>query len=147
MSDLFNDKNAVKTGSYIQWGKEGDYVSGTITDVEEVESTLPGKEGEMQKVYDLLIDEGSYHSIEDGVVSEEPIVLQKGDTIKVGAKSGMEKQLKYVKLGQIVGMKYAETIPNNKKGYHAFKLVKVYTTGEMNKTWLEEQGLNLGQLG
>lgn len=147
MSNLFDEENAVKTGSYIQWGKEGDYVAGTVTDVKEVESTLPGKEGQMQKVYDILVEEGQYHPInEDKSIADKPVVLEKDSMIKVGEKSGMEQQLKYVKLGQKVGIKYAETKPNKKKGYNAFKLVKVYTTGEMNKDWLEAQGLNLGQL-
>ena len=57
MSDIFNDKNEIKS-TWVKWGKIGDFITGTLVDVREINSQLPGKEGERVKVYEIKAESG-----------------------------------------------------------------------------------------
>jgi len=139
MTDVFDDKNEVKP-SWIKWGKVGDVISGTLADVTERESNLPGAKGEMQTIYDIKVEKGSFHDIIDGKVAKNATELAEGEVWKVGGKKGLD--LRRVRLGQKIGLKYTEEVPPQTSGYNAFKLVKLYTAGEMDKEWCEANGID-----
>ncbi len=141
MPDIFAAENEIQS-AFVKWGKIGDFISGTLIDVRETASNLPDKAGEMQKNYDILVDEGSFHNLDDKKNPIEPaVVLVKGDIYTVGGKPGIDAQMRRIEMGQKLGMKFTDEKPPKTKGYSAFKLIKVYTTGEKNQEWLEKQGL------
>jgi len=143
MSDIFDEQNQIKA-NYIKWGKVADFISGTLIDVREVASNLPDKQGEMQKNYEILVESGSYHNIDENKkVAAVATSLVVGDVYIVGGKVGIDAQMRRVEIGQKIGMKFISENPPKTKGYNPFKLIKVYTTGEKNQEWLEKQGLSV----
>lgn len=132
--------------NFVSWGQVGDFVYGTLIGIREVKSTLPDKVGEMQKIYDVLVKECSYHTLDEKKrVIEEVVKLSEGDLISVGGRKTIDSRMARVKLGQVFGLKFVEEQPNSIKGYSATKLIKVYTPKdssgevEMNEEWLETQ--------
>lgn len=132
--------------NFVSWGEVGDYVLGTLVSVREVKSTLPDKAGEMQKIYDFLVKEGSYHVLDDKKkVVEEAVVLNEGDIVSVGGRKTIDSRMARVKVGQITGLKFSEELPAKTKGYNPTKLIRVFTPkdpkGEfiMNDEWLATQ--------
>lgn len=135
--DIFNDDNKVESGR-VQWGAIGDYVHGTLTSVRDV-SYQDGKKG---KVYELLVIKGEYHSIKEDangneITAEVPTVLEAGDYVRVNGKTGMDDDMKKIKIGQNVGLKY-EKLGDKKPGKKRFKQVTVYQGG-MNEEYLASQ--------
>ena len=138
--DIFNDENEVKP-SWIKWGVIGDHIVGILTRVSEQESRLPGKEGEMQKIYEIKANKGEFHNIIDGKVDEKPTTINTGEYWNVGGKIGLDFQMLRVKLGQKIGLKFVNEKPAKTKGYSPSKLIKLYTKGEIDETFLAEQDL------
>lgn len=90
---------------FIKWETVGQQVKGIFREVEERESSI--NQGEMQKIYTL----------ED----------ENGDDFRVGSRGKVfDGAMKKVLFGQWCGFHYAEDIPSKKKGYSAFKNIKVY---------------------
>jgi len=90
--------------AFIKWTEVGQQFKGIFMDMEERESTI---NGEMQKIY----------TFED----------ENGDEFRVGSRGKVfDSALKKVVKGQWVGFLYAKDIPSKKKGYSAFKNIKVY---------------------
>ena len=105
-----------------------DKIMGTLIAVREVKSTLPGKEGELVKIYELKADEGTFHELDDKKkVVEEPVVIEAGTFWSVGGKPIIDRQMQNVKVGQKVGFKYTEEVPSKTKGFNPSKTIKVYT--------------------
>ena len=114
-------------GAFIYWkeavpgtddGKKcipvGGSIKGTLLAVDEYESQINA--GEMQKVYTIKTEEGEEY--------------------KIGSRgSRFDVQMRGVLVGQYVGFLYTEDIPSKKKGYSAFKLIKVYP-GQMNPDYV-----------
>jgi hypothetical protein len=143
MSDFFSDENAVKS-NFIKWGKVGDFCKGTLMSIREVANNLPGKEGEMSKLYELKIETAQYHDIDpDTRQAVEPqIVVNAGEIYNVGGKPAIDQQMRNIKIGQIVGFKFTETKPSKTKGFAATKIVKVYQ-GEMDMAYLKANAEHL----
>lgn len=142
MTTIFNDKNEIRS-SWIKWGKVGDYITGTLTDVREINSNLPGKQGERVKVYEVKIDEGSFHELDDKKNPiEPPISLPAEEIWLVGGRMGIDAQMRRVKVGQKLGMKFTDEKPPRQKGYNALKIIKVYTDGHMDEEWLGSQEIS-----
>lgn len=113
---------------WVKWGRQGDWVRGTLTDVREVDSQLPGQTGKV-KVYEFIAAGGSFHGITDGKVDDKPTVLGKGDFWTAGGKAGIDNQMRNVKIGQVFGMRFAEEKPSKTKGFNPTKVIKVLVGG------------------
>ena len=126
--------------NFVSWGQIGDFILGTLVGVKEVKSTLPDKEGELQKVYEVKVKECSYHVLDDKKrVIEEPIVPSEGDLVSVGGRKSIDSRLARVKLGQIFGLKFTEELPAKTKGYNPTKVIKVFTPKGSNGEFLVDQ--------
>ncbi len=123
----------------VKFGKVGDWFKGVITSNDrEIENKLSAKH-EMQTIYEFKMQGGSFHGIQDKVVDMEPTVIEKGEFYSYFAKGAVQAQLKGAKLGQVVGLRYAEERPNPQPGLNATKIIKVYL-GEMDSEYQGEQG-------
>ena len=126
--------------NFVSWGQIGDFILGTLVGVKEVKSTLPDKEGELQKVYEVKVKECSYHVLDDKKrVIEEPVVPSEGDLVSVGGRKSIDSRLARVKLGQIFGLKFTEELPAKTKGYNPTKVIKVFTPKGSNGEFLVDQ--------
>lgn len=132
--------------NFVSWGQIGDFVLGTLVGTKEVKSTLPDKEGEMQKVYEVKVKECSYHILDDKKrVIEEPIVPGEGDLVSVGGRKSIDSRMARVKLGQVFGLKFTEELPAKTKGYNPTKVIRVFTPKDakgsvlMDQEWIDSQ--------
>lgn len=146
MSDIFDDKNQVKS-AWVRWGKVGDWVKGTLVRVTEVKSTLPGKEGQKVKVYELKTDDGLFHETDENKKPVDPAVkCEAGAFWMIGGRTGLDAQMRRVKLGQKLGLKFTDEIPPKKKGFSPLKIIKVFTEGIMDEEWLSTYEPTAGDL-
>lgn len=144
MNDVANDPlaglNEAKT-SWIKWGKPGDWVRGTLTNVREIQNNFPGKEGEKVKIYEFMAAGGSFHHFQKvaGVtqVEETATILEPGSLWNIGGKAGIDSQMRNVKIGQVFGMRYSEDKPNKNPSFSPTKVIKVLI-GEMDPTYQGE---------
>lgn len=123
--DDFSDDNAVKSN----WVKfnviQEDKVVGTLIRVSETDSQF--NPGEKVKIYELKADYGSFHELDDRKkLIDEPITIGEGEFWSVGGKAGIDKQMANIKIGQKVGFKFVDEMPNKTKGFAPAKLIKVY---------------------
>ncbi len=151
--DLFDEEARVKP-LWVKWGKVGDYIAGTLINVKVIKSTLKGKEGTDQKIYEIMAtapddthkDFGQYHEFEDnGDAKKEVTKVKPGKIYLVGGKFDIDDAMTHAELGQFVVMKFIEERPNKKKGYNPSKVVQVWLH-EINERWKESRGLSVGEL-
>lgn len=140
--DIFSDDNAVKS-AWISWGKPGDKIQGTLIGKAARENTINGKT-EMQTVYEIKAKSGDFHKLkqdENGnyVPESAPTPINEGEIWNIGGRAGIDAQLRNVKIGQIVGLKFMESLPAKKAGNSPTKVIKVFTEGKMDEQWLEEK--------
>ncbi len=140
--DLFNDDNRVAS-NWVSWGLEGDFFAGTLIAVREMTSKLPGKEGQKVPVYEVKIDRGSFHALDEKKQVIKPaIVIESGQVWNVGGKAIIDRQMRNIKLGTKLGMKFTETQPARNKGFTPLKVVKVFVPrGKDNKALMDEEWL------
>lgn len=132
--------------SFVGWGQVGDYVFGTLIGTKKVKSTLPGKEGEMQNVYEVKVKECSYHVLDDKKrVVEEAVEPEEGSIVSVGGRAFIDSRMAHVKIGQVFGLKFEEELAAKTKGFNPTKVIKVFTprdkdTGgfQMDEQFLKE---------
>ncbi len=140
-ADPLGDLNEVKS-QWIKWGKAGDWIRGTLTDVREMDSNLADRPGEKVKFYEFLASGGSFHYFEkvagETKVDATPTVLEKGSIWLVGGKAGIDAQMRNVKIGQIFGMQFSEEKPNKNKSFSPTKVIKV-RIGEMDPEYKGQQ--------
>lgn len=134
---MFSTENEVKS-NFISWGKPGDFIVGTLASTREVENNLPGKPaGEMQTIYEFKALDGSFHVLDD---RKQPVadatIVKAGEFWNVGGKKGIDAQMRNIKIGQVLGMKFMEEIPSKTKGFNPTKVVKIFTTGKMDTDFL-----------
>ncbi len=137
---LFAAGNEVKA-AFIKWGKVGDWFEGTLHEVREVESRLPGQEGEKQKIYDFIARSGAFN---DKIVVKNPdgteaitykqTVLKKGELWSLGGSKAVDDAMRRIKYGQIFGVRFTELKPSKTKGFADTKVRKVYP-GAMDKEY------------
>jgi len=137
---LFNPNNEVKS-SFVKWGKVGDWFEGTLHDVRQVDSTLPGQEGQKQNIYEFFVRAGCFHDriVEKLANGEEKIsyrqtVLKKGELWSVGGNKTIDGQMRRIVIGQIFGIRFTELKPSKSKGFADQKVRKVYP-GAMDKDY------------
>jgi len=140
--NLFDDKNQLKS-AYISWGKPGDYFAGTLMGKRQMENKLKNPP-EMQTVYEFKCSEGRFFTL-DG--NKNPVadatVIKEGDVYNVGGKKAIDAQMRNVKIGQVVGMKFIEETPAKTKGFNATKVIRVYSSGAMDPTFMSDVGESL----
>lgn len=113
----FNEDDKV-ADAFIKWEKVGNKVQGTLIGKRQKPNDL--KPGEMQWIYELLTE-------------DDNIVL-------VGGKPGIDMQMKHIKLGQIVELRYVEEKKSKRPGLSPTKIIQVYTRKDaMNEEWLNNQ--------
>jgi hypothetical protein len=136
--DLMTDENEIKS-QFISWGAPGDNFVGTLIGKREVENQLSDKH-EMQTIYEFKMHEGTFHTLDEKKNPVDPaVIINKGDVWALGGKKGIDAQMRNVKIGMIVGMKFIEEKPAKVKGYNPTKVVKVYCAQEMDEAWVKEQ--------
>ena len=144
--DYFSSENEVKS-NWMKFTQIGDYILGTLVDVREMQSQLPGKEGEIVKVYEIKAAEGEFHEIDDKKhIIEAPVTVVEGEFYNVGGKPKIDVQMRKVKLGQIVGLKMTDEKPSKTKGFNPTKIIKVFTDGTMDANYQGETASSLGAM-
>ena len=129
---IFDSKNEVKS-NWIQWGKVNDSIAGTLLAKRTVPNNLPNAKEKTQTVYDIKTQGGEFHRIlEDKSTEKEATKIPEGEVWSVGGKAGLTAQLRNVKIGQIIGLKFVEQIASKTKGFNPTKVIKCYTAGEMD---------------
>lgn len=126
----------------VKFGKVGDWFKGTVVDnTREIENSLSAKH-EMQTIYEFKAQGGLFHNIEDKVVAEQPTEVKKGEFFSYFAKGAVQAQLKNAKLGQVVGLRFAEQRKSTKTGFNDTKIIKVYL-GDMDPEYQGETSQDL----
>lgn len=141
--DLFDKGNEVQS-PWVKWGKEGDFVRGTLIAVREMTSKLPGKEGQKVPVYEIKADAGEFHVVDEKTkLPVEPAVsINEGEIYNLEGRPIVERQMRNIKLGTKIGLKYTETQPPRNKGFNPLKVIKVYIArGQDNKPIMDEEWL------
>lgn len=147
--DDFSSENEVPSN----WVKfnvpQEDKIFGTLISVRDIQSTIAGKEGEMTKVYEIKADYGSFHDLDDRKkVIETPITVEPGSVWNIGGRAIIDKQMRNIKVGQKIGIKYMEEVAAKTKGYNPAKIIKVFTpknddgTYKMDLEVVANEGLN-----
>lgn len=125
--------------SVISWGKVGDFIEGTLTDivVREVQDVQKGLV--RKNTYEIKADAGEFHEVDDNKVAVEPAIkCEAGDSYTIwGGRVTIDAGMRKAKIGQKVKVLFAEQGEPKKKGYSGFKLIKVYL-GVMDEKWLGE---------
>lgn len=131
MTNIFDEKNEVQPQS-INWGKVGDHIFGVKVGQR---SGVATKFGE-NTVYEVKAEGGVFHTKEG-----EEVTLKAGDVWSVWGRNDIfDAQLDRLQIGAKFGLKFVESKPS-KMGNDA-KIIKVYTTGEMDTEWLESRPLD-----
>ena len=139
-----DEANEVKS----QWVKFNvpmeDKIFGTLLTKRQMKSTIPGKEGELVWVYELKAENGSFHEVDENkVVIPTPVVVNAEEVWSVGGKNSVDVQMRNIKIGQKVGLKFIDTQPSKTKGFAPAKNIRVYApknedgTPVMDTAWLE----------
>ena len=114
---IFDESNKI-TGSFFTFKKIGDEMEGTFVDKRQVPDKLNA--GQMQWIYEFKGADGA-------------IIL-------VGGKKGIDMQMKNVRLGQVVGMRYERDIPNPNKAMKPTHVIQVYANPNLvDKDWLDNR--------
>lgn len=144
MDDIYNDDNLVGN-NWAKFNVVGDNINGTLIAVREMKSRLPGKEGEMVKVYEIKADGGEFHDSKDKKIIEVPIKIQPNEFWNVGGGFILDAAMRNIKLGQKIGIKYTGDKASKQAGFNPMKIKKVFVRKNpagvpvMDEAWLEEQ--------
>lgn len=147
-SGSWDDASNEVVSSWMKWNVPmEDKVFGTLIEKRSMKSTLPGAEGKLVNVYEMKVDMGSFHVLDDKKkVVDEPVVLNEGDFLSVGGTAVIDRQMQNAKVGQKIGMKFIEEKASKTKGFAPAKIVKVYmpkdeSTGDyqMDEAFLAEK--------
>lgn len=113
---IFDEANKVK-GNWMKWEKVGDSIEGTLISIRKVHNALYDKD---QTVYELKKEDG--------------------EVWNVGSKPAIDTQMKYVKLGQIVGFQFVEQKKPARPGVSGAKIIQVFANPKIvDEQWLKEQ--------
>lgn len=125
-----------------------DKIFGTLIAKRQVKSTMQGKEGELVNVYEIkATQETAFHVLDEKKkVIEEPIHIAIGDMYSVGGTKVIDNQMRNIKIGQMIGLKFVEEQASKTKGFAPAKIVKVFApknddgTPKMDEEFLKESG-------
>ena len=144
MDSIFNEANEVKPKyNNLRWGKVGDWFKGTLVDnTRQMRNNLSEK-GEMQTIFEFKAHGGLFHDIVKRVVQSEPTEVLKDEFWSlITSKPALLNQLKGAKIGQVIGLRFAEEKEAKKAGFNDSKIIKIYL-GEMDATYHGENSLEL----
>lgn len=126
----------------IKFGKVSDWFKGTVVDnTRQMPNKLSAKQ-EMQTIYEFKAHGGSFHDIVNKVVQEDATEIVANEFYSFFAKGAVQAQLKNAKIGQIVGLRFAEQRPATTPGFNDTKIIKVFL-GEMDPNYQGEQSGDL----
>ena len=136
VNDIFNDQNEVKPQA-INWGQVGDHVFGVKAGQRDNVNTRFGK----NSIYSIKVDGGVFHD-DHG----KEVTLKPGEVWEVWGRNDIfDAQLDRMQIGQKFGLKFVESKPSTKG--NDSKIVKVYTTGAIDETYLESlAGTGIGDI-
>lgn len=105
-----------------------DKIFGVLLSKEQVTSQMQGREGQKVWRYDIKATERtSFHKLDENLkLVEEAIVIEPGDIYSVGGTAVIDRQMKNIRIGQMIGLKFIEEVPAKVKGHHPAKIVKVF---------------------
>lgn len=145
-TDWDSPENEVPS-NWVTWGVPGDKIFGTLISKRTMKSTFPGKEGEIVNIYEIKAEMGQYHKLDAKKNPVDPaIIINIGEFYNVGGKTGIDVQMKNVKLGQTIGMKFIDETPSNTKGFAPAKSIKVFApknddgSFKMDEEWVAQNG-------
>ena len=122
--DFYNEENKV-SGTFFDFKEIGDSIEGTLTGVSEKDDNF--HPGEKQKVYEI-------ERTSDGSIA------------LIGGRPVIDPQMKNIRLGQIIAIKFEATKPSKVQGYKPTKLIQVYAPKNaerngplMNQAWINGQ--------
>ena len=127
----------------IQDGKEvkGDYWKAKVIG-DQIEGTLVGKRtapdrykpGTDQTVYDIKVNAEPIISVGETIEGRE------GNIFAVFGKPGIDAQMRYIRLGQIIGFKFTEKVPSKDTAMNDTHKIQVYADKDVVDTeWLTSQ--------
>ena len=123
--DIFDEQNEVQPQT-IDWGKVGDRVFGTKVGQRSGVKTKFG----VNSIYDIKVEGGLFHT-KDG----KEVVLKPGEVWSLWGRNDIfDAQMNRMQIGQKFGLKFTESKPSS-MGNDA-KIIKVFTTGELDQEWL-----------
>ena len=126
-----------------------DKIFGTLIAKRQMKSTMPGKEGELVNIYEIrATKETSFHILDEKKkVVDEAVSIDIGDVYSVGGTKVIDNQMRNIKVGQQIGLKFIEEQASKTKGFAPAKIIKVFApknaegTGPlMDEEFLKEQG-------
>ena len=159
MADIFDDKNKVRS-AFMKFGKIGDSISGTLIDIREMASGFPGQEDIKVKVYDINVEKGSFHDIDEKTKQPigKPIELEKGEIYSVGGRATVEKRvgtekvkikvlmgMQRIKIGQKFALRFDDVIKSKQKGFSDTKVIGVYTEGIIDPDFVNPEGIEANE--
>lgn len=131
---LIDPKNEVKTSS-IKFSKPGDWVEGALIGVRDIIDPR----GKPAKIYELKTDGGSFHDADAKKNPIEPaITVEAGQIWAVWGKVALDNQMRNVKVGQKIALKFEDEKPSKHAGHNPMKNIKLYTKGEIDEELLAE---------
>ena len=144
-SDAWDDDSNQVSSNWVKFNVPlEDKVFGTLISKRQMKSSIPGKEGELVWVYEVKADSGSFHEVDDKkVVVPAPITINADEVWSVGGKTGIDTQMRNIKLGQKVGFKFIDEKPSKTKGFAPAKNIRVYAPkGDDNTPLMDHDFLN-----
>lgn len=144
MDNIYNDENLVQS-NWIKFNVVGDNINGTLIAVRQTKSRMPGKEGELVKIYEIKADGGEFHDSKDKKVIEVPIKIQAGEFWNVGGGFILDAAMRNIRLGQKIGIKYTGDKASKQAGFNAMKIKRVFIRKDaagkavMDEEWLAQQ--------
>lgn len=130
--------------AWINFNKEGDYVTGTLIDVYKPRD--PDQFGKIKNTYTLLVTEGKWFGgHKDGgnyLVDTVATTPEAGTVWKFSANEKFDQRLTTIKIGQKVLFKLDE-LRKSKLGAPA-KIISAHA-GPMDQVWLAQQDENKGE--
>lgn len=131
--------------AWIKWGKPGDWIRGTVTNLTEGTSSFDGKEERSLNI-EFMATGGSFYFFQkiNGKVEmdKKPTMLEPGSIWIIGTKKGLMNQARRLSVGQIFGMRFAEEKPNKNPAWNPAKIVKLML-GEMDPNYQGESGADM----
>jgi hypothetical protein len=120
---------------FVKFNNPGDFIRGTLIEVSKSEDKFAKLPGGKQKVYLIKAASGKYHD------SDKVVEIKVAEHFYVGGKPSIDKGMKLVKIGQIVGIVFVGTKASKEKGYAPAKIFEVRKSG-MDPEFLspEERG-------
>ncbi len=122
----------------VKFGTVGDWFKGTLVDnSRQIENKLSAKH-EMQTIYEFKAHGGSFHDIVDKVVQPDATEIIPGEFYSYFGKGAVQAQMKNAKIGQVIGLRFAEQRKATQPGFNDTKIIKVFL-GDMDPNYQGEQ--------